>query len=246
MKTLKGDTCLILGTYAADFNAIEYAQRLKYYLPELSEKGVSNFCFVVNARTKSALAFTRILDIPTNVQIFSDNTGEIGRSFNVSRGWRPDDLTNPYIKLFGMLWGFGAWATLPSVIGGYIGNPWSEQPWIEAALAEGQLAGRWPNNALEIDLETKTVTLNKFKELPYVGSWKRRPLELATLRLQNMLGISLKHWNELQPTQEELDRGLLTQLGGCVVLSESGDVKYKWIDQGICHVCNFEELIEKI
>jgi hypothetical protein len=24
---------LILGTYAADFNAIEYAQRLRYYLP---------------------------------------------------------------------------------------------------------------------------------------------------------------------------------------------------------------------
>ena len=36
------------------------------------------------------------------------------------------------------------------------------------------------------------VVSNKFTELPVVGGWGRRPLELATLRLQNMLGISLK------------------------------------------------------
>ena len=34
-------TMLVLGTYAADFNAIEYAQRLRYYLPDLQKRGVS-------------------------------------------------------------------------------------------------------------------------------------------------------------------------------------------------------------
>ena len=43
-------TMLILGTYAADFNAIEYAQRLRYYLPKLQQAGVTKFGFVLNCR----------------------------------------------------------------------------------------------------------------------------------------------------------------------------------------------------
>ena len=39
-----------------------------------------------------------------------------------------------------------------------------------------------------------------------------RPLELATLRLQTMLGVSLANWDELQP----VDDRCLTQLGGLV------------------------------
>jgi hypothetical protein len=34
-------TMLVLGTYAADFNAIEYAQRLRYYMPDLQKRGVT-------------------------------------------------------------------------------------------------------------------------------------------------------------------------------------------------------------
>ena len=48
LKALSGDTLLILGTYAADFNAIEYAQRVKYYLPLLEQKGIANFYFVLS------------------------------------------------------------------------------------------------------------------------------------------------------------------------------------------------------
>lgn len=78
-------------------------------------------------------------------------------------------------------------------------------------------------------------------------SWKRRPLELATLRLQNMLGISLKHWKELKPSDEALKAGVLTQLGGCfVVESKTGKLKYSWRDQGICHVANFEDMLKKL
>jgi hypothetical protein len=79
-----------------------------------------------------------------------------------------------------------------------------------------------------------------------VGNWGRRPLELATLRLQNMIGISLQNWDKLKPTQEELNDGVLTQLGGCLVLSNSKDIKYEWRDEGICHVANFEEILKKI
>ncbi len=47
-------------------------------------------------------------------------------------------------------------------------------------------------------------------------------MELATLRLQNMLGISLKEWRALRPTEEGLRAGVLTQLGGCVVVASKG------------------------
>lgn len=109
-------------------------------------------------------------------------------------------------------------------------------------------SGRWPNNALEINtLETgEEVIVNKFDELPYVGDWGRRPLELATLRLQNMIGISLQHWSQLKPTEEELQNGLLTQLGGCVILDENMETKYEWKDAGICHVANFEDILRKL
>ena len=50
-----------------------------------------------------------------------------------------------------MLVGLGAGATLPSVISGYLGNPWGSSGWIESSLAQGQTAGRWPDTALELD-----------------------------------------------------------------------------------------------
>ena len=144
-----------------------------------------------------------------------------------------------------MLWGLGAWATLPAVIGGYIGNPFVPQPWIEDALAVGQKKGRWPDNAL--DIKDDGTIINKFTELPVVGEWPRRPLELATLRLQSMIGISLKSWKELAPDEEALESGVLTQLGGCIVVdAKSGDLLYEWKDPGICAVANFENMIKKL
>eukprot|EP00965_Chrysotila_dentata_P184601 6093696-Pleurochrysis_carterae.AAC.3 len=37
---------------------------------------------------------------------------------------------------------------------------------------------RWPNTALKLD-ESGAVVSNSFDELPLVGSWGRRPLELV-------------------------------------------------------------------
>jgi AhpC/TSA antioxidant enzyme len=136
-------------------------------------------------------------------------------------------------------------ATLPAVIGGYIGNPFTPQPWIEDALAVGMKQGRWPDNALEL-AEDGSVMTNKFKELPYVGNWERRPLELATLRLQSMVGISLANWKELSPDQEALDAGVLTQLGACLVVDEKGELLFEWKDPGICAVANFEDILKKL
>lgn len=247
------NTMLVLGTYAADFNAIEYAQRLRYYTPALQKRGIGKIGLVLNCEDDSAKALCDLVDLPCDaseghgVELLVDNVGRAGRAFGVGTGWRPDDEEmSPYIKLFGMLFGLGAWATLPAVIGGYIGNPFRAQPWIEDAIAVGQRKGRWPNTALVLDENDDKIVTNKFTELPLVGTWPRRPLELATLRLQNMLDISIKNWGDLMPDETALDAGVLTQLGGCVVCDENGNALYEWKDPGICAVCNFEDILEKL
>lgn len=240
-----GKRMLVVGTYAADFNAIEYGQRLRYYWPILQDKkGLTHCAFLLNCQPLAAEALAEEVDLPSDIELWCDNTGAAGRAFGVERGWLPDNAdVNPFLKLFGMLWGLGAWATLPAVIGGYLGNPFVGQPWIEDALAVGQRKGRWPDNTLEIK-EDGTI-INKFAELPLVGEWPRRPLELATLRLQSMLGISLKKWSDLAPDEEALENGVLTQLGGCVIV-DNGETVYEYRDLGICAVANFETILKKI
>eukprot|EP00985_Skeletonema_marinoi_P012949 scaffold6346_cov116-Skeletonema_marinoi.AAC.5 len=245
-------TMLVLGTYAADFNAVEYAQRLRYYMPELQKRGISKFGIVLNCEADAALKLVDLVDLPCDtsdgeVTLMIDPTGQAGRKFGVGTGWRSDDEEmSPYLKLFGMLFGLGAWATLPAVIGGYIGNPFTAQPWIEDAMAVGIRKKRWPDNGLELN-DSGDVVVNKFQELPVVGEWKRRPLELATLRLQNMIDISIKNWKELAPKDDALKAGVLTQLGGCVVFDSTKDaVVFEWKDPGICAVANFENILEKV
>jgi hypothetical protein len=248
-----GKTMLVMGTYAADFNAIEYAQRLRYYLPELKKRGVDKIGLILNCEDESAKALADLVDLPSDISsddtvtLMVDPLGKAGLAFGVGRGWMPDDSEmSPYVKLFGMLWGLGAWATLPAVIGGYIGNPFTEQPWIEDAMAVGQRKGRWPDMALVLD-DNGIVTTNKFTELPVVGSWPRRPLELATLRLQNMLDISIKNWKELAPNDKALEAGVLTQLGGCIVYDPvKKEPIFEWKDPGICAVANFEDILKKL
>lgn len=235
----KEDELVVFGTYAADFNALEYAQRLRHYLPQLKNSGVRKTRFILNASPQAARALRDIVDLPEEVQLLSDPYGVAGRAFGVSTGWLPDvDAVSPYVKLFGMLFGLGAKMTLPFVIAGYLGNPNGHAEWIESSLAQGQRAGRWPDTALELDDDGNVIS-NKFAELPVVGSWGRRPLELATLRLQNMMGVSIERWEELQPD----DLRTLTQLGGCVVVGQDGKTKFEWRDPGICAVASFDDML---
>ena len=235
-----GTKLLVLGTYPADFNMIEYAQCLAHYTPELKKVGVSDIYCVVNGKPSSCSRLAELVDLPDDVILLADEAGEAGRDFGVSRGWKADEDIpgGAYAKLFGMLVGLGASKTLPSVITGYLGNPSGSNAWIKSAIAQGTRAGRWPGE-LVVDLDAEGGTSrNAFDELPVVSGWGRRPLELATLRLQTMLGISLAEWDALQPTDERC----LTQLGGLVAIRD-GKILFEYRDGGICNVCNFETLI---
>ena len=229
-------TLIVLGTYPADFNMIEYSQRLRHYLPALRARGVSRFLLVVNGEASACTKLCELLSLQSEVEALADPAGEAGRAFGVSRGWRPDDDgLNPFFKLYLMLFGLGPPATLPAVITGYLGNPSGRRAWIETALVQGQRAGRWPDTVFDLSGPNPQ---NEFDALPLVGSWGRRPLELATLRLQN-LKMSFDYWNELKPTDDRC----LTQLGGCAVVGAGGEALYSWVDNGICDVADFDDML---
>ncbi len=240
--TAGGASLVVFGTYAGDFNMVEYAQKLRHYLPILEARGLSRAYAIVNGSPGAASMLSQLLDLPDRLVLLSDVEGAAGRAFGVGRGWLADrDDISPYVKLFGMLIGLGAAGTLPSVIAGYIGNPSGVNGWIESALLQGEEAGRWPNGVVEPDGGGGAAS-NSFSELPLVGGWGRRPLELATLRLQNMVGVSLANWRELGAQDDRC----ITQLGGCALLSADGEVLYEWRDTGICNTAHFEDLLRAL
>eukprot|EP00618_Florenciella_parvula_P001823 CAMPEP_0119477300 /NCGR_PEP_ID=MMETSP1344-20130328/7495_1 /TAXON_ID=236787 /ORGANISM="Florenciella parvula, Strain CCMP2471" /LENGTH=300 /DNA_ID=CAMNT_0007511263 /DNA_START=839 /DNA_END=1741 /DNA_ORIENTATION=+ len=242
VASTSGKTLVVLGTHAADFNSVEYIQRVKAYWPRLEAKGVNRCLVVINGESDQCEKLAELLDVPKSIEILADPTGEAGRRFGVSRGFRPDDAgLSPFLKLFvmGIVGGPGAWYTLPAVLIGYFGNPNGKRAWIENALIQGQQAGRWPT-VLDVASDGKVVG-NKFDDAPVVSSWGVRPFELATLRLQNLIGVQGQNWDALKPTDDRC----LTQLGGCTVV-EKGEALYSWVDRGLCDVPDFDELVEAI
>uniref|UniRef100_A0A7S0VSQ1 Uncharacterized protein n=1 Tax=Hemiselmis tepida TaxID=464990 RepID=A0A7S0VSQ1_9CRYP len=237
-----GKTLLVLGSYPGDFNTVEYAQKVRAFWPKLKEKGVDRCMMVVNGEAGSCSKLAELLDLPSELELFSDPTGEAGRSFGVSRGFRPDDASlPPALKLFAMGIGVGPpWNTLPAVLEGYVGSPGGNREWIEAALKQGQEAGRWPS-ILELD-DDGNITGNRFDETPLVSGWGVRPFELATLRLQNLASLQLKNREDLK----HVDDRCLTQLGGCCVVGAGGEALWSWVDRGLCDVPAMEDILDAI
>ena len=69
-----------------------------------------------------------------------------------------------------------------------------------------------------------------------------RPFQLATLRLQNLVDVQGKHWEELKPSHPPC----LTQLGGCAVVGPGGEALYSWVDRGLCDVPDFDEMLDMV
>jgi len=239
-------TMVVFGTHAGDFNTIEYLQKIRFSFQDLQSKGgIGKILVVINGAPDQIQLLTSLLDPPESIQFLSDPTGEAGRSFGVDRGFRPDDESlSPFAKQFFTGIGIGPpWMTLPAVLPGYTGNPNGKRDWIEESLKQGQLQGRWPS-VLELDdKDQQRILSNKFDEAPLgLNEWGRRPFELATLRLQSLIGIQIQNWSKLKP----VDDRCLTQLGGCTVVEPDGTAIYSWVDRGLCDVPDMDNVLEAI
>ena len=232
-------TLLCFGTHAADFNAIEYLQKLRFYLPRLRDAGVSRVACVLNADAAQCRTLAELLDVPDDeIELFADPTGEAGRKFGVSRGFRPDDAAlSPYVKLLVVGIGLGPpWGTLLPVLRGYVGAPSGKRDWIVACMQQAQSAGRVPE-PLELAADG-SVAKNRFDDTPLVSDWGVRPFELATMRLQNLI-MQISRYGDLGPK----DPRCLTQLGGMVVVGAGGEPEYAWLDKGLCDLPDFEGVL---
>ena len=107
-------------------------------------------------------------------------------------------------------------------------------------MQQAQQQGRIPA-PLELSADGSTIVANAFDNTPLLSGWARRPFELATLRLQNLI-MQAKHWGALKPA----DSRCLTQLGGCAVVGAGGSPLYSWVDRGLCDVPDMEELLEAL
>ena len=237
--TTDSKTLLCFGTHAADFNAIEYLQKIRFYLPRLRDAGVSRVACVLNADAAQCRTLAELLDVPDDeIELFADPTGEAGRKFGVSRGFRPDDdALSPYVKLFVVGIGLGPpWGTLLPVLSGYVGSPNGRRDWIEATMQQAQLSGRLPE-PLELAADG-SIAKNRFDDTPLVSDWGVRPFELATMRPQNLI-MQISRYGELGPK----DPRCLTQLGGMVVVGAGGEPEYAWLDRGLCDLPDFEDVL---
>ena len=99
LSSSPGKMMLVLGTHPGDFNMVEYAQKVRFFWPRLQEKGVKRCIIVMNGQPSSCKLLAELLDIPAEIELLSDPTGEAGRCFGVSRGFRPDDAAlSPNLK----------------------------------------------------------------------------------------------------------------------------------------------------
>jgi hypothetical protein len=176
---------------------------------------------------------------PDRLTLVADETGAVTEALGCYRGWLPMDREhrdryphtdmNPYLKLFGMIFGFGSPGTIPKVLSGYTGDIRNEKgafgrKWVVDALLQGSKKGRIPQ-----------LTEEAFQEVPPNSSL--RPFELATLRLQTGVHI-VANWGKLGPKDGEL----FTRMGGTFVFGRDRECVWSFFDKGILVYANVDEI----
>jgi hypothetical protein len=208
-------------THCADLGSPELIQRLiRKKIPQQLKDLDVPYSFITIGTPNNATAFKQLFSSTwpggaDTMPLYVDPDGSLYTKLGFSKGFAPNtEAVSPYVKLLAMLAGLGSPGTIPEVLRGYIGDRTEDQVF-----------------------ESGTFLGDAFNVL---GSGYQRPLELATLRLQNMVG-SLKGWGELAPPEA----GMLTWLGGCVVVRD-GRVEWRYDDRGILQTVDEEEVLRRV
>mmetsp|Transcript_7584 Transcript_7584/g.21115 ORF Transcript_7584/g.21115 Transcript_7584/m.21115 type:complete len:317 (-) Transcript_7584:1396-2346(-) len=235
-------TILSCLSHFGDFNAWEKTQQ---YVSAVDAGRIAPDCKIVlvgiGSSESSASKFATDLDLDTcndRITLAADPEGVVTEKLDCYRGWLTVDKAhaerwpatdvNPYVKLFGMIFGFGSPGTFQKVLYGYIGDKDGEvssRKWVVDALLQGAAKGRWPQ-----------ITAEAFEGVP--AECGLRPFELATLRAQTGLHIVL-NWGKLGPK----DGDLFTRMGGTFVFRE-GKCTYEWRNKGILTYAPMDDVLK--
>jgi hypothetical protein len=190
---------------------------------------------------KAATKFAQDLELEKRVGgklvLVADETGSVTQQLGCYQGWLtvdkkhkqrfPTTDLNPYLKLLGMVLGFGSPGTISSVVYGYLGdvadNGPDERNWVVESLLQGTSKGRNPG-----------ITADAFNGVSPESSL--RPFELATLRLQTGLHV-VSNWRTLGPK----DGDLYTRMGGTFIFNQK-ECLWEHFDQGILNYASMEDI----
>mmetsp|Transcript_49390 Transcript_49390/g.77180 ORF Transcript_49390/g.77180 Transcript_49390/m.77180 type:complete len:309 (+) Transcript_49390:72-998(+) len=198
-------------THWGDLSSWEYVQQLRLALPDLKAAGIEVMCIGIGGEV-AGREFAKENDFPEELLYFdskADCAAALGFEPGFGRNSAYDEQTStlsPYLRLLPMLLGIGSPGTLPKVIYGYFGDRSNDPKWTVDHLRR-TATGAFPY----VDPDTFNT----------LGEGYLRPFELATVRLQNMIGI-LKKWNTLIPENQDL----VVQQGGTIVMNGE-DVVYR-------------------
>ena len=191
---------------------------------------------------KAATKFAQDLELEERVGgklvLVADETGSVTEQLGCYQGWLAVDKkqkerfpvtdVNPYLKLLGMVAGFGSPGTIPNVLYGYfgdvVGNAGPEgRQWVIESILQGTRKDRKPR-----------MTAEAFEDVSPESSL--RPFELATLRAQTGLHV-ISNWGTFTPK----DGDLLTRVGGTFIFDQE-ECLWEHFDQGILNYANMEDI----
>jgi len=214
-------------THFGDFNSWEYAQQLMAYADAIDEAGCEVMTVGIGTQA-AALRFSKLLGYPTD-NLYADPSGHCHKALGFSQGAFPELDLPASFKLAAMLAGIGSPGTVQAVVQGYLGDPKADRAWVTQALRQGAAQGRFPSQLSEAAFNA-------------IGQEGLRPFELATLRLQNMVGGILANWDDLAPE----DPALTIQQGGTLVITSAGDEIYRFDDLGVLKYTPVDELLRVV
>jgi hypothetical protein len=231
-------TCL---SHFGDFNAWEITQQ---YIAAIESGRIATSSPVVLVgigSVEAATQFAKDLELEERVGdklvLAADETGIVTDRLGCYQGWLtvekkhkeryPATDVNPYLKLLGMVLGFGSPGTIRNVLYGYFGDVADDGPnerqWVVESLLQGTSKGRNPG-----------ITADAFNGVSLKSSL--RPFELATLRAQTGLHI-VTNWSTLGPK----DGDLYTRMGGTFIFDQ-GECLWEHFDRGILNYASVEDI----
>ena len=197
---------IILGTLG-DFDSFEYVQATVPILNRLIEAKI-NLIIVGLGNEESKKEFCNYTKLPEEYIRVVENLN-LHNKLNLNNGLNLP--IHPLLNLMLMCLGFNSPGTLKEVLRGYIGDDKSKKLF----------------NDTDIIYFCKNISF-KAKLFSLLGGKSRlRPLELASLRLMNMIEVISK-WNIYM-----IKPSFLTQRGATYLTNKEGDIIYTYKNNGL-------------